>query len=208
MTKSLRRMRTYTPTQIRPYATAIGQFSLAWNDLHEAYGFLFFAAATSYHPDDVMQWMQMQAIWGCITNERQKREMLQAATERIAATNKFWREFRTDIPWVVRCGDSLEDQRNNVLHAPLHHLVHDYMVRAPNTSKGDIVPAITMLNKRALKLHEATVAQAKKLLPEIRKYHAYSQQLTGFILAMHDAWQYGPPSWPERPTLPRIRKNA
>lgn len=199
-------MRTYTPAQIRPYAEAIGSFSIAFNDLHESLGLLFAMAGNSHNPTDTMQYMQMQAIWGCADSERTKRLMLQASVDRLAPQFKYWREVKTDVPWIIKSANSLETQRNNVLHAPLHDQAYSYFAWMRNQAKGEISPATTMLNRRALLLQEAV--GPKPLLGEIRKYRAYARGLTGFVLDVFHAWQFAPPTWPRRPKLPPLSKNG
>ena len=97
MPRVKRRPQTYSAATIRPYATAIGELALAWNDLHEAFGLIFVQAA-SFDIARIRQFIQLQAIWGCVTSDRQKRLMVEAAINWIGPQeHKKWHLLAEDV---------------------------------------------------------------------------------------------------------------
>jgi hypothetical protein len=203
MNRVQRRPQTYTATAIRPYAIAIGELSLAWNDLHEAFGVLFLHSLT-FDVANVRQYIQLGVVWGSIGNDRQKREIVEAAINWIGPQeHQRWSGLAEEIIWAVRQGHVLEQQRNNVLHSPLYQERNPLMVKMLRIQSGEILPATHLWNQRAQKLTAATVKKQKRLLQEIRLYRNSMYILAEYVRQLHDAWQKKR-ALPERPQMPRL----
>src|SRR6185312_15033919 len=104
-----------TAEKFAPYALAIGQMALAWNELHEALGVLFAKSLVVGQERN----LQVAAIWGAVTSDRQKRLLLGASINHIGEEEhrKFPR-LASDVLYLLERANSLEDRRNNVIHSP------------------------------------------------------------------------------------------
>lgn len=82
-----------TAPKFEPYALAIGQMALAWNELYEVFGTLFTWAIAE---DPRRNW-QCAQIWAAVTSDRQKRMILDAAINNIGKISTFgsldWRQI-------------------------------------------------------------------------------------------------------------------
>ena len=82
----------FTEKQMLPYVIAIGQLTLAWNDLHEKLGMLFCVAMGG-------GWAhRWAALWNAASFDRPKRKLLEAAitTMTPAATSPYPR-LQSDV---------------------------------------------------------------------------------------------------------------
>ena len=104
----------FTHKAFRPYALALGEIALAWNDLHVSLSFVFSSLLSVGN----LNVGRSQAIWQQITNDRMQRNVLvavaQEATLELASREQF-----DDIKWLCDQAASLEDFRNDALHSPL-----------------------------------------------------------------------------------------
>src|SRR5690349_235351 len=115
MTEDRPRGLVITEEKFQPFALAIGQMALAWNELHEALWVLF-SQALGQDKDKQFQGL---GIWGAITSDRQKRLVLDAAINLIGREKHTeFPQLAADILWVIERSNSLEDKRNNVVHSP------------------------------------------------------------------------------------------
>jgi hypothetical protein len=117
--------------------------------------------------------MQLAAIWGDIANDRQKRSILKVA---LARTNprerkKFPKRFE-EVDWIVSRCNSLEDQRNNVLHSPLSQAEDSFSSQVSGIPAGTILPT-GQLHVRAMKLSDAVDRAGRELLKQIKFYRDY-----------------------------------
>jgi hypothetical protein len=96
----------------RPYALALGQLALAWNDLHLALEMLFCTAMGGGFINPVL------AIWNALKSDRSQREILLAAVKS-TPINGGPAKLAEEIEWICRRVDVLEDARNDALHSPL-----------------------------------------------------------------------------------------
>jgi hypothetical protein len=107
----------YTAPEFRPYVTALGQLSLAWNDLQECFGALFW---TLMSPPPLTAFAHREAlfVWYSIKSDRSQREMLKAAANNLTID---WRQpaLVDEINWTINKADRLEDWRNDAVHSPL-----------------------------------------------------------------------------------------
>jgi hypothetical protein len=190
-----------TGEKFQPYALAIGQTALAWNELHEALGVLF-AQALGVGTE---RRFMAAAIWGAITNDRQKRVVLETAINLIGAEehSKF-PQLANDIIWIIQRSASLEDRRNNVVHSPLAEMTSPLISALTKIPMGEVHPG-GVLNERAEKLGKATIYAGKDLLTEIIRYRDYAETLADFSDKILKAWRKPDGTWPERPALPPLK---
>jgi hypothetical protein len=204
MGNSWRRRSPFTKKKFHPYALAIGQFGLAWNDLHEALGLLF-VEATHRGASGIASGIRISAVWGSVTSDRQKRLMLEAAINwTIPAEHKKSPRIAEDVLWLISRGHSLEDKRNDVIHAPLGEIENALAAGMMGIQMGEIVPTATAFNKRARNLGASTRKTGKRLLPQIRLYRDYASAMAAFARALDREWKHPTGSWPEKPALPRL----
>src|SRR5207302_393060 len=87
---------------------------LAWNDLHERLGMIFWGAMGGGFRDKPI------GVWAVITNDRSKRLMLKAAVAGFTAEEKARRPHAVEeINWILSQAEKLETARNYTVHAPL-----------------------------------------------------------------------------------------
>jgi hypothetical protein len=112
-----------TPKQrerkFRPHALVLGQLVLAWSELHEELGRLFYAVAGTNDPG-----VQL-AVWQSSRNDRSQRLMLRGAAAVAFVASPFRSErtkddkrARHDIEWILNRIEALSDKRDDAIHAP------------------------------------------------------------------------------------------
>jgi hypothetical protein len=185
----------YSGAAFRPYALAIGQMALAWNDLQERLSLLF---------DQVLGMPGHNAslkIWHSTTQDRAAREMLKAILDEVPL--RWLRGFpnaQDDIEWVLAKTENLENERNNIIHAPLIFVGHP-----PNAGQlpnplypPKVVPQWFLGHKRAKNLLE------KDILVTYRRCRDTALILRDFVVDITFALgqRSAPPPWPKRPSLP------
>jgi hypothetical protein len=162
----------------KPYAQALGEIALAWNDFHVTLSDLFWAV--SKVPNGLMP----NAIWNSLKSDRAQREALKSLVELAILGHHLPMATKTEILWVLERADRLEDLRNDALHAPLY-------------GDGGTVFAWHQLgNKRAKKL------EGKNLLKEFSYFYdttvvlrEYTEKLSANLRSPNDPL-------PNRPKLP------
>ncbi len=194
-----------TSEKFKPYALAIGQMALAWNELHEALGHLFGEALDLKTGHDAR--IQCAAVWGAITSDRQKRLVLDAAMSWVMPErHQKFPKLTRDVLWLTNRANSLEDRRNNVIHSPLDEAT-GLAAAIAGLQHGDVYPG-GFLNERAGKLGRATTFAGKDLLNEMIVYRDYAQKLADFSDDIFAAWRGKAPTWPEQPALPPLKDKA
>lgn len=180
----------FSSREYRPYALAIGQLSLAWNDLHESVCVLFNSIASITDNE------KTQAAFQAVDSDRIKRKMLKAVFSQLEPDEiRLNPRAIDDIKWVCGQIDALEEGRNNAVHGPLHSFIYGRIFDLPE----GIQPNDVYGNTRAAKLRN------KNLLTEYRYVRDAAIVLRDFIDAMEDSWRWldrRPSTWPERPQLP------
>jgi len=166
----------------KPYASEIGQLSLAWNSLHENLAHLFWFAIG---PE---RGRLSFAIWNKLSNDRLQRDILKTVIEARA----FHSEHLTkEILWLLKQVDSLSEQRNVGIHAPLTTLTD------LETGITRVAPLDFFGNKRAKSLKE------KEILKELTQACEMADTLSRFAVELIPCISgRRHPSWPERPELP------
>jgi hypothetical protein len=177
---------SFNERKFEPYIRAIGQSSLLWNDLHEWMGKLYAVTITR---DGLLN--PHFAVWATLTNDRAKREVLLAAAKCAfvdlpVSQSELQRKSYDSIEWLCIRTTSLEDDRNNVVHAPLF------------SSEGstDVYPASAFGNQRATKLDD------KYLLREYQRIRETAHLLRNYAAEIYDPMGDARLPWPDRPQLP------
>jgi len=192
--------------KLEPYALAIGQTTLAWNELHETLGALFCKVLGG--STDMDHKMQCMAVWGSVSNDRQKRILLEAAVNWMGEKrHKEFPELAPDILYLIGRANSLEDKRNNVIHAPLEEVSSVIVAAMIGKKVGDVYPG-GVLNDHALKLANSTIHVGKDLLTEINRYRDYAEYLDLWASAIFQALEKPDGTWPKRPSLPPLKDKA
>ena len=195
------RLPKITSKKFEPYALAIGQMALAWNELHESLGLLFGQALDLKSGRDAG--IQCAAVWGSVTSDRQKRLMLDAAINWLGRERHVKYPKLKDVLWLTDRATSLEDSRNNVIHAPLGEAT-GIVAALAGLAHGSVFPS-GFFNERSEKLGKATVFAGKDLLKEMILYRDYAQMLADFSDDIFAAWRGKTSTWPERPDLPSLK---
>jgi hypothetical protein len=176
----------YTHPAFRPYALAIGQAALAWNDLHEMLCFLF-CSLMGGGPAN-----QHFAIWHILKSDRAQRDVLLAAAKNNYMT-LIPENLENDIEWLCKQADKVEEARNNTIHSPLLGV---------DRGEGniEISPRMSLGHIRAGKIAN------KNILAEFRWCRDAAQCLTLFALAMDRTLMDLTQPWPDRPPWPVRRE--
>lgn len=151
----------FTEGPFRPYALAIGQAALAWNDLHEHLGRLYGIVLTrGVRTAQLEEWQRSRV-------DSEKRKWLGKAVDEMGREPPGWtEELRVYVPWLLSEIGAIEDRRNNAVHVPLQ-LVADVDAlsiqdRAHFLKVGEVRAHTWAHNRRAQKIAE------KELLAEYR----------------------------------------
>jgi len=196
----------FTDHRYAPYALAIGQVALSWNDLHEILGHLFWIVMGG-------GWRDLPVgVWAAVDNDRIKRKMLKAAVNAATPTDLIhFPKMTSDIEWILKEATTLEDARNDIVHSPLVLLTYGETPAETVTGKGKkhfVIPDTVHMNTRAKKLADKIAEHQvgkKRLLEEFRLCRDSITVLRDF--AFEICWamggrRVGIVPWPDRPSLP------
>lgn len=170
-----RRTEQFTGIEYKPYALAIGQLSLAWNDLHEALALLFIELLANglVYP--------AQDIWNAQNFDRPKRTLIRA----VIKTNRYklpnFTDLQEKVTWLLDEADKLEDARNDAIHSPLVSSKGENLSAIQPASAHRVLPLTAFGNRRALKLGQ------KELLSEFRWCRQAAITLRDFAHELYDA---------------------
>jgi hypothetical protein len=142
----------------RPYAQALGEATMAWNDFHMVLSCLFGVATR------IPNKLAPDAMWNALKSDRAQREMLEALVGLNVINYKIWQRLRAEIEWVLKQATKLEDLRNNLLHSPAlmdefgevfawHHLGHK---RAKHFAGKDVLQEAKYFYDTVIVLREYT----------------------------------------------------
>lgn len=128
--------------------------------------------------------MVPNAIWNSLKSDRAQREALKSLVELAILGHNLPIAARTEILWVLREADKLEDLCNDALHAPLY------------ADGGSVFPWHQLGNKRAKKLN------GKNLLKEYSWFYETTIVLREYTEKLYS--NFGSPNdpLPIRPKLP------
>jgi hypothetical protein len=186
----------YTAPEFRPYVTALGQLSLAWNDLQECFGALFWTLMSPPPLETAFAHREALFVWYSIKSDRSQREMLKAAANNLTID---WHQpaLVDEINWTINKADRLEDWRNDAVHSPL------FLNRAEGLARGiprGIRPASWQFNPRAIKLEKR-----QDLLNEFKFCRDFAIALADYTHLIDIALINPHRPWPDRPILPNRR---
>lgn len=207
MAKSWRRRSPFQGKKFRPFALAIGQMNMAWNDLHEDLGLLF-QRIFLQTPMQIGMPGRVRTAWGLISSDRQKRILLEGLADHLGeARHRKFPTLADDLKFLAKCGTRLEDKRNDVIHAPILALRNALAAGLLGQEYGEVVA--NTLNHRGRKLAGPASRSGRELLATIRLYRDYATALSVYAEAIRFAWiarEAGRRrAWPKRPPLPRLK---
>lgn len=174
--------RDFRDEAFKPVAKAIGQMTLAWNDLHQTLGVLFWVVS------NVANALMPFAVWHSSKSDRGQRDMLRALIDLDAVGYDLNSKNREEVRWILGQVNTLEDLRNDAIHSP--------MLNAPDRPGGVGVMAHEFGHQRAKKLAN------KDLVREFNWFYDSVVVLNNY--AADIAWSLTPRSapFPERPQMP------
>jgi hypothetical protein len=179
---------SHTHRAFLPFATALGQLTLAWNDLHETLAMLFCSVMGGGFSN------QYLAVWHSIPSDRTQRNALVAAVE-AGLIEGGHPQLLEDVKWIRARAEELEEARNNALHSPLWGTPP--MGKAPPI----IRPAIGLGHIRANKL------AGKDLLAEYRYCRDATTVVRNFAIEIDKVMSKGG-EWPKQPKLPHRNQKS
>lgn len=168
----------------RPYAKALGECALAWNDFHMVLSSLF--GTVTRIPNKITP----AAIWNALISDRSQREILDAVIKLNAIGYNIPKPLRAEMEWVLERAIKYEEWRNNLLHSPIFK-------DGPN----EIIAWHHLGNKRAKKLEGKDVLRiARWFYRSVIILREYTENLIeAFDLILMKAPNA---SLPKRPLLP------
>ena len=186
----------FTEEYFAPYAAAIGQLLLAWNDLHERLGTLF---ATLLGEDSIGRSL---ILWHSVRNDIGKRRLLRATLGTLSEEERSKRpQLVEEAEWILDRADKLEGMRDDSAHTPLLFTTLDFLstpdvLSVPDILESRVTPHAGFHNPRALRMTE------KDLLIEYEYARGRMTTLRDYVIAIDAAWSNAPLPWPGRPHLP------
>jgi hypothetical protein len=171
----------FTNKAFHPYSMALGQFALAWNDLHVALAALFCTVMGGGFVGPAV------AIWHEIKSDRTQRDVL-SGSAKAKSLNGFPKNVAQEIEWICKRADTIEDDRNNAVHSPLWCI-------SEKDGKIVIKPVDGLGSARAKKLI------GKDILKEFRWGRDASTILRDYAINLDFSFCRGKPL-PDRPKLP------
>lgn len=166
----------------KEYARTLGEVVLAWNNLHEALGVIF-SSATGI-PNRLLS----DAMWYSCGTDRAQREMLKAMLEKDVIGHFICAPVRSEVIWILKQVDRIEDKRNDLIHAPVYYL-SDGLASRFAWGHG---------HKRAKKLYKTNpIEECKWLYSSIEILRNYAFHLFSQNNNCEDA-QYKRPIMPNR----------
>ena len=163
----------------RPYAQAIGEMTLAWNDFHMVLSTLFETATK------IPNKMAPMAIWNSSKSDRAQRDMLESLINLRVINYDLRPEMRQELKWVLTEATKLEELRNNAVHAPLLE-----------ESNGKVIAWHQLGNRRAKGL------AGKELLKEFNWFYDTILVLREYAAVLERIMWNANESLPPRPKLP------
>jgi hypothetical protein len=114
----IRHSKRYTASEFRPYVTALGQFALAWSDMQESLGALFWTLMSPHSVEGAVAHHEPLFVWYAIRSDRSQRDMLKAAVNHLTID---WQRtlLVAETNWIIDRANELEDRRNDAIHSPL-----------------------------------------------------------------------------------------
>lgn len=183
-------IRQVTEEQIREkydeLALRLGNVVIAWNTLYESLGGVFALVINGNHASIPL------AAWHSLRADRSQREMLDAVAKAAFKKNHLTRER---ILWLIKKVNSLEDERNKLIHSPYIAANGNVLQMKPNAQSGN-KKATQLVGKNLV--NECAVLEARiDTLTLLARGIARHLQTSDFPLPPEPAWP------PERHDHPR-----
>lgn len=179
----------FNKSKFNPFIRAIGQAALLWNDLHEWMGLLYGSTMCAGTHSGIMN--PHHSTWAALTNDRAKRDVLLATAKTsfvdlpVHQTELQKRSYES-IKWLCDKTTNLENDRNNIIHAPLWR----------SQAGDEIYPASAYGNQRASQLDN------KYLLKEYERIRDAARLLRNYAVEIYDPMSNARLPWPDTPDLP------
>jgi hypothetical protein len=184
----------FTAPEFKPYALALGQLTLAWNDLHEALASLYWTTKEDTLPNPGDSYSNEPLWdWHAVKSDQGQRNKLRVAVNESSAD---WGRsgLGESIQWLLDQADVLGDSRNDAVHSPLLSLKGTLLEAK---SSGSVMPNYGTFNRRATKL-----AKRPDLLAEFRYCRDVAVELAEYARLIDLALINPGRTWPDRPDLP------
>lgn len=168
---------------LKPYATELAKLILAWNDLHETLGQLFWLATGT-------ETVVAISIWHELKSDRTQRDVLRQAAKVGFTQSIRLDEAREKTLWLLDQIHILSNRRNDAIHAPLMFITNEF---------GTSISAnVSWMNPKALRLSTKDVAK------ELIWYRETAEVLSdfGYDLCTGLAWPEANWPLPDKPLLP------
>ena len=160
-------------------ATALGQFALAWNDLHLSLETLFQGLLGKSNA------LISGAIWNSLASDAAQRDMLKSLANLDALGHNVPDRARNEINFILNQAERLRGRRNDAIHAPF-----------VSSAAGEIVPFIGTGHKKAKNFGD------KNVLKELRRCYDATIILSDYANNLSAVLLLGLNDWPARPNLP------
>lgn len=163
-----------------PYAKALGELALVWNDLNVTLSSIFWTVTR------IPNGLIANAIWNSIKSDRSQRDMIDAIVSLDAAGQIVKGPVRKELKWILGEITRLEDIRNDALHSPFLKI-----------SDGSISAWYHLGNKRAKKL------AGKDIILEFNVFYDHAVALRDYAEAVRECIGREHIQLPPRPVLLR-----
>jgi len=171
--------RDFRDKSFLPITTALGELTLAWNDLHENLGHVFWSVS------GIKNGLIALTMWYSIPSDRAQKEMLKSFMGLRAIGLEIHDDIRTEVMWLLKEAVKLEEKRNDALHSPM-----------VSQSDGSVIPFHGLGHKRAQKLKD------KDLIREFRWFYDTVTVLRDYAHEIQCSLVSDSAPWPDRPQLP------
>jgi hypothetical protein len=187
-----RNIERHTGRAYRPYATAIGEVALGWNDLHERLGFLFAISIVKAKSHE-----ELVRAWSGLDSDRAKRKMFrQSLAVEFRLNYRHRPKLADDLRHLLNLADKLENNRNDAVHVPLI-IWTERDVRIRGVGSPGVKPDMSTRNQRSINMvkHDDMLAKIRWCRDAIFVLRRYCGALTEALL-------FDKKPWPKRPSLP------
>lgn len=161
-----------TRAAIERHTQLVGEIAWAWNDLHQAFAYIFGAVVRPDHN------LMTQALWNALTSDSAQRDALKAVVE----WDGLGRSNRERILWALKETGELRVYRNDVIHGPVGFRGTDKGVTtrfAPSNPFGrwlrhlqndtELVPVMIMLRDDLRRLEAYATGVWRSLDPSLQR---------------------------------------
>ncbi len=184
--KRSQRGQRFTAQKFQPYAAALGQLILTWNDLHEELACLYWTLR-GYTDTSIKD-------WNTAKQDRSKRALIKQWAQQ--QQHALFPQLYYDLAWVLTEVSILAEPRNDATHSPL--MWSEQFLFTP----AAVSPNTIYENQRTKHLLR------KNLLAEFRWHRDSATRLRDFVINMERALSDETTPWPNRPPWPIARPKS